>query len=404
MGRGGRDTAKSLEGIGPEVVKRLRERRGEIVGAIYHHIQESVPDPNSGQDATYQAGLLTAVNEVFDYCLEAMEGGLGWSGPIPSEARAQARRAAAVGVSLGTVLRRYVAGHSRLGKFVEEEAERIRLSTNGSALHHLRKAQELLLERLTEAIEQEYVQERERIESPTELRRIEIVKRLLGGEPVQSDELTEIGYKINTAWHVGVIAIGDWVEAALRRAKAELVCDLLLVSGDDETTRAWFGLPKPFDITNVERTLSSQGHAGGPIAIGGVGPGLDGWRQTHREAQGAWLRALRRPENVVRYADRPLLAAALESEPLARWLIAFLAPIQGRPDGGVALLETLRAYLDAECNCSSAASALKVRRQTVGNRLRQAEALLGRPLRSCLAELDVALRLVDLTPSAPRAS
>lgn len=374
------------------------------VGAIHHHIQESVPDPNSGQDPTYQAGLLRAVNDVLDYCLEAMEGGLGWSGPIPSEARAQARRAAAAGVSLGTVLRRYVAGHSRLGKFVEEEAEHIGLSTNGSALHHLRRAQELLLERLTEAIEQEYVQECERIACPSELRRTEIVKRLLAGEPVQSDELTEIDYELNTSWHVGVIATGDWVETALRRAKAELVCDLLPASGDDGTTWAWFGLSKSLDITNVERALSTNGYAGGPIAIGGVGRGPAGWRQTHREAQGAWLRALHRPDSVVRYADGPLLAAALESETLATWLIELLTPIQSRPDRGVALLETLRAYLDAECNCSCAASALKVRRQTVGDRLRQAETLLGRPLRSCLAELDVALRLVDLASSDRSAS
>jgi hypothetical protein len=97
------------------------------------------------------------------------------------------------------------------------------------------------------------------------------------------------------------------------------------------------------------------------------------------------------------HAARPLLAAALEDEALGASLVDFLAPLRSRPDGGAALLRTLRAYLDAECNGSSAASALKVRRQTVGNRLRLVEHLLDRPLRSCLAELDVALRLVDLS-------
>jgi hypothetical protein len=96
------------------------------------------------------------------------------------------------------------------------------------------------------------------------------------------------------------------------------------------------------------------------------------------------------------YADRPLLAAVLESESLQASLWEFLAPLRSRPDGGAGLIRTLRAYLDAECNSSSAASALKVRRQTVGNRLRLAEQLLERPLRSCLGELDVALRLADL--------
>jgi DNA-binding PucR family transcriptional regulator len=98
----------------------------------------------------------------------------------------------------------------------------------------------------------------------------------------------------------------------------------------------------------------------------------------------------------VRYAESPLLVAALENETLATWLGEFLAPIRARPDGED-LLKTLRAYIDAECSRSSAAPVAKVRRQTVGDRLRLAEKLLGCPLRTCLAELDVALRLADLS-------
>jgi DNA-binding PucR family transcriptional regulator len=97
-------------------------------------------------------------------------------------------------------------------------------------------------------------------------------------------------------------------------------------------------------------------------------------------------------------ADRPLLAAALESETLQIRLRAFLAPLVRRPDSGVALLETLRAYIDTGCNCSSAASLLNVRRQTVTSRLRLVEELLGRQIRTCLAEIDTALRLGELVP------
>ena len=118
----------------------------------------------------------------------------------------------------------------------------------------------------------------------------------------------------------------------------------------------------------------------------------------HREARSALLGAQLNSGGAARYADSPLLFAALENETVGTWLRDFLAPLRSTPDGGKKLLNTLRAYLDAECNSSSAAAALKVRRQTVGSRLRSAEDLLDCPIRECLAELDVALKLHYLSP------
>lgn len=109
-------------------------------------------------------------------------------------------------------------------------------------------------------------------------------------------------------------------------------------------------------------------------------------------------------QRVARCADGPLVTAALESDTLTERLNNFLEPIRSRPDGGWVLLETLRAYIDAEFNSSSAASALNIRRQTVGSRIRLAEQLLGRPLRSCIAELDVALRLAELASDGSASS
>jgi hypothetical protein len=45
-----------------------------------------------------------------DYALNALEQGGGWSEPAPPAVVAQARRAAHIGVSLDTLLRRYQAG------------------------------------------------------------------------------------------------------------------------------------------------------------------------------------------------------------------------------------------------------------------------------------------------------
>jgi DNA-binding PucR family transcriptional regulator len=58
--------------------------------------------------------------------------------------------------------------------------------------------------------------------------------------------------------------------------------------------------------------------------------------------------------------------------------------------------ETLRAYLKAGCNASSAASALGVVRHTVESRVRAVEQILDKGLNTCLSELEVALRLHEL--------
>jgi DNA-binding PucR family transcriptional regulator len=52
-------------------------------------------------------------------------------------------------------------------------------------------------------------------------------------------------------------------------------------------------------------------------------------------------------------------------------------------------------------NVTSAAAALGVNRHTVSNRLRAVESRIGRPISSCVAEIDAALRLEDLRQEPP---
>jgi PucR C-terminal helix-turn-helix domain len=390
------DGAKALSELRAKVVARLRERQPEIVQAIHTRILEAVPDSTDGRDPTYRAGLLAAVSAVLDYGLDAIEHGSTRPGSVPPEAAVQARRAARAGVEPGAVIRRYVAGHGRLGEFVAEEAERAGLAGDGTVLHNLRRTQEALLERLIAAIEREHVEEREQMTRLPDNRRTEIVQRLLAEEPVEPPELAGLGYELHESWHLGVIATGGGVQDTFRHVKTHLGCEVLLALVDDDTIWAWLGASRKLKIADVERLLSVGGDTDLSLAVGGLRRGLDGWRQTHHEAGGARLRAQRRPERVVRYADGPLLAAALGNDTLAMWLKELLSPLCGRPDSE-RLLRTLRAYIDAECNKSSAASSLQIQGHTVADRLRKAEKLLGRPLGTCLAELYVAVHLAELT-------
>jgi hypothetical protein len=393
------DSARALKETCAAVIEWLRPRQAEIAQAIGAHIRDAVPSPVGGENHEYEEGLLTAVTAIISYSLDALEQGPGWSAPIPPAAAAQARRAARIGVSLGIVQRRYIAGHGKLGEFVTRGLEHNSVSNNGSAVQHLRRTQESLLEHLTAAIECEYNRELQLMASSPEQRLKDIVRRLLAGDLVEPTELAELRYDIHAPWHLGlvVVATSAPLERTIGRLKSNLGRRLLAVPQDDGIVLVWFAGQRKPEIAEIERMLSPSQYPDTPVAIGEPREGIDGWRQTHREAQAALLVASREPMRLARYAECQFLAAARQIDTLANSLQHnYLIPLRSERDGGATLRKTLRAWVDTDGYMSSAAKLLRVDRHTVENHLRTVEKLTGRPLRrSCLAELDVALRLEE---------
>lgn len=382
----------SFEEVRAGVVERLRSQRAEIEETIYIHVRDAVPDRLEDGDTEYAVGLRVAVIAAVDYGLMGIEHGEDWAGSIPSAVIAQAGRAARAGVGLDTVLLRYIAGYTLLEDFVMSEAESL-CSGSGATLRHLRRTHASLLGRLTSAIADEYRQELERTGRSLGQRLAERVQRLLIGEPVDTAEL---GYELD-AWHLGVIATGAKAEKAVKALAAELGRQLLLVPRGEEAVWAWLGDQRRLAIADVGRVLLAKARTDVSLAIGEPGRGVNGFRLTHRQAQAALLVALRRPRGLTRYADVALLAFALRDEALARSLVdIYLSPLDGHRRGSPVLRQTLRAYFAAERNASSAAAALGVARHTVENRIRKVEERLGRLLPTCLAEMEVALRLEEL--------
>lgn len=384
----------SLDESRTELLARLRLRRAEIERALYTRIQDAVPEAFGDKDPEYEAGLRAAVAALVSYSLDALEFGPAWLGAVPVAAAIQARRAARRGVSLGTVMRRYVAANGRFGEFVAEEAERTGLESFGPVVQHLRRTQELLLEHVTAAIQHEYHQAQEDAAPPPQRRRAEIVQRLIVGELVDPAALAELEYDLYGSWHIGLVAAGPMAEDAL-----ECLTDRrpLLVTCTEGAVWGWLAARHRTAARDIEGLLSNKRVPGVVFGIGEPGAGIEGWRLTHHQAQRALTIALRKPNKLALYAEGPLLAAALQSETLARSLNEmYLAPLASQRDGGVALRRTVRAYLDAECNASSAAAALSIGRHAVESRIRLVEELIGCPLRLCVAGLDVALRLAAL--------
>jgi len=410
-------------------------RQAEIEQAIFARVSSVAsvdmnPAHPGGGDAEYVAGLRATVAVAVDYVLAGIERGEGWGGvAMPREAAVQAHRAARNGVSLDTVMRRYMVGQALLWDYILEEVDRIEMGVDGERVREMLRTQASLVDRLVSDVAREYTGERERARRSREHLALERVKVLLAGEgervgggngavsigAVGRGGLDpELGYDLG-AEHVGVIAVGEGAQRLLCELADSLDRRLLSVACGREAVWAWLGGQRALEMSDLKAAISEHtrgvdNRAPGPgvqgpeapvgevrVAVGEPAWGVEGWRSTHRQAQDALTVALRRPAGLLCYRDVALLAAALEDPFLARALTdIYIAPLGDRREGGAVLRQTLRAYLDAQCNISCAASTLNAARSTVLKRLRAVEARLGCALNPCPAELEVALALDEL--------
>jgi hypothetical protein len=348
----------------------------------------ALAEPPERRGLDYLQGLHSAVAAAVEYALEGMAQGEQEGTPVPEPLLAQARLAARSGVGLDTVLRRYVAGHALIGDFLVQEAEgRIVPGELQRLLQRLASTLDGLLAGVTAA----YGLEERRRRRTAEQRRVELVERLLAGEPLDASEL---GYGLE-GHHLGMVASGSGRGQALASIAHSFGANLLALP-QEELTWAWLGTREPLDPGEVCRAATAC-LENGPLAVGEPGRAASGWRLTHRQARAALPLARNAPGSCVRYADVALLATVLQDDLIATSLRQlYLEPLKAERDGGEALRATLRAYFAAERNLSSAAALLGVDRRTVSSRLRVTEAHIGRSIDVSLSDLRMALYLDQL--------
>jgi len=370
---------------------RLAERRPEIERAILARVY-GVSDPASVGDPQYVAGLRSAVSAALSVGIEAISVPRERTVSIPLVLLDQAREAARREIGLDVVLRRYLAGYTLLCDFIAEEAEQ----EAPFLFKRIQRRQAALFDRLLIKVADAYKHEAQRCPRNEAQRRAQLVQMLLAGELI---ETAELGYELE-AWHLAAIASGPGCEETLRALAACLDRRLLLVGADEDAAWAWLGGRRAIPVTEVAELAASTLPPEVFLAFGEVGEGLEGWRTSHRQAKAAFSVAQRRDSRIASHGEVALLASVLGDELLSSSLKdAYLAPLARERDGGAALRETLRAYFAAKGNVTSAAAALGVARQTVTLRLRSAEEKIGKPVESCAVELDIALRLNELTDS-----
>jgi hypothetical protein len=368
---------------------QLTDRLPELELTIFTRI-EAVANPRDG-DPDYLVGLRATVRVGLEYALRALKGGEEGVGPIPDLLLDQARKAARNGISLDTVLRRYLAGHTILLDLIIREAAAERFPRE--ALQELLRTQATVLDRLLAAVADEHSRALALgLGTSAGARRVRTVERLVTAE--DPGPAPELRYDFG-ATHLALVAAGTAATGLLRALAGDLDRALLLAAPNGgEVVWAWLGGRTPLGTTRLVEEVAAIAPRDVRLAVGEPGVGMSGWRLSHRQARAAWPIARRGSDLVVRYVEVALLSSTLQDQLLVESLQKlYLEPLEADRDGGETLRRTLCAYFDADRSAASAAAILGVSRQAVSGRLRMIEERIGRPLASCMTELDTALRM-----------
>jgi hypothetical protein len=369
----------------------IRSRRQEIEKAVLGRVHAI--GPGGSGDPEYLDGLRLATEAAIDHTIQALEDRLGPDLPVPSPLLSQARLAARRRVPLDVILRRYLAGSAVLGDFLMEEAERQTVSA-GTARRVLR-LQATTTDQAVAVIGATYLTEATAIRPRSnDERRAELVGRLLDGELIDPAPLN---YAFDR-WHLAIVIRGLAEARDIDDVIAVFDVSRLAIAPAKDSLWLWLGARDRLDPRRIEDAVKSRLPGDDCIAIGEPAEGQTGWRLTHEQAQAALTVAIRRSGATVRYADVALLATAVQDDLLATSLHRlYMDPLAEERDGGALLRNTLRAYFAAEQNISSAGAVLGVDRRTVSSRLRAIEARIDSSLDKCAGDLQVALKLEELS-------
>lgn len=337
-------------------------------------------------------------------CLANIEAGmsaLAGDRELPQEMRPEARElallTARLDLPLAALLRSYRVGHAMMWERLFEAIDTAS-ADDADRRETMRVVAAYLfdyVDRLADFLTDAYTEERDRSVRSREQRRTQLVRDVLdGADPDPAAALGELDYDLRLH-HLAAVVAGSDVEGAIRSLARELSAPhALVVSLSADTSWAWLGRVRPFELP--ERLDAPEGAV---VSIGDPAAGIEGFRRSHREAREAHGVALQRgPRGEVVSYDAVALEALLVADPeRARAFVAReLGGIDGADQRSARLRETLRAYFACGQNASAAAAMLGVHEHTVTYRLRRAEERLGRPVATRRAELELALRLLAL--------
>lgn len=319
----------------------------------------------------------------------------------PEEAFVLARSIAAKGGELAALLQVYRTGQQAALRYLQDVARTVDVPSE-VLVPALLKVWSHSVDWFALSVEQligAYGEERERWLRGALTRRTQTVELILAGHDVDLDEATnQLGHPLRRQQ----IAVVLWSaegsldpdpmttleSAAHRLASALGAARPLVVPAEPNVAWAWLATDRPPALPEALAGLDLP--AAVRVAVGTPGRGVDGFRDSHRDALAASDLADVVTGPVIYHGDVELVSLlSRDRVALAAFVARELGPLGAHDPTTAKLRETVQAHLDG--GVDAAAQRLGVHRNTVRYRLNQAEELLGRPISERRRELEIAL-------------
>ena len=323
----------------------------------------------------------------------------------PLAATALARRLAWTDVSIDVLVRAYRLGH----EWVYEDIRQFcaaECTDSGTAVELLGELGQLAFrftDACTTSVIAEYERERETLLRSDLAERHSHVRAVLSGQQVDLRGAERaLGYHFDgihvafRTWVVDTREDGPRVVGQVMRdvTAAMTVRGSLTVQDAPGLATTWLRSAARAELESAAAAaLATQ--SGVRIAIGNPAAGVQGFRDTYRQAERA--RAIGRvsPNGVVAYADVSLLSLLLENPESARTFVQDELGGLAAQDANTAKLRcTLLAFLEHQCRHLPTAQALYMHRNTVAQQVHRAKEILEREVTVRTLELQTALRLL----------
>ncbi len=402
-----------VSGCVAEVASRLHDRLGEVSSALRRSLEDQIPELRG--DAALVELLGTSVDGNVDTILHALRYDIAVERvEAPTAALEYARRLAQHGVPVNALVRAYRLGQRRMNDLVFAELRGIEIPEplRVPVIEAITSTMFEYIDWMSQQVVTVYEDERERwLENQNSLRALRVREILAGTKATDVDAATtSIRYPLRwhhlglVMWYSNPDTEGDELTRLQRflRDLGEAVAAAagpLFVAADQSC--AWGWLPYRASLADATTKVRqfTQAQADSPsLAIGTMSAGVDGFRRSHREAEGARGVAIvsQRPtSSTVIAADDPGLSVVAR---LGRdvagtrdWVAGVLGDLAGDNENDARLRDTLRVYLACGCSYKLAAEELTMHFNSVKYRVGRAVARRGRDITTDRLDVELAL-------------
>jgi GGDEF-like domain/PucR C-terminal helix-turn-helix domain len=406
------DTGVGVNSYVAEVADRLHDRLADASSTILRTLEDQIPDLRG--DARLMELLGASVEGNVDTLLHALRYDIAVERvEAPTAALEYARRLAQQGMPVNALVRAYRLGQRTVNELIFAELRAIDMPepTRVTVIEAITATLFEYIDWMSQQVVAVYEDERERwLENQNSLRALRVREVLTANKPIDVDAATtSIRYPLRwhhlglVMWYPDAGVEGDQL-GRLQRYLRELgesagaAASPLFVAADRSCGWGWlpYRVAVP-DAPDKVRQLTRARPDSPSVAIGTMASGVEGFRQSHREAETARGVALiaKRPEPTVIAATDPGLSvvARLGGDVAGTrdWVVAVLGDLAADNENDARLRETLRVFLGCGSSYKVAAEQLNLHFNSVKYRVGRAVARRGRDIGGDRLDVELAL-------------